>query len=107
MSRNMTLDPSSANFKKVQNTFQNVRYLLIDEVFTLNCEQLSKVNIRLQQAKQSSGIFGGISVITCGDNNQFEPVQGSTLGRDYGMGETIQSTLAVLFFCKYLSGVFF
>ena len=50
---------------------------------TLDCNNLSKVNTRLQQAKNSMSVFGGLSIITCGDNHQFEPVKGLTIGREY------------------------
>ena len=83
MSKSITLSVNDDNLCKIMDTFRNIRYFLIDEVYTLDCNNLSKVYTRLQQAKNSMSVFGGLSIITCGDNHQFEPVKGLTIGREY------------------------
>ena len=80
--------------EKLESTFANVWLIIIDEISMVGCEQFSKVNERLIQAKLDENYeiakiqknnsllrpsFGGIGMIICGDFAQLVPIMQHSL----------------------------
>ena len=59
--------------KSLQIELKNSKYLLIDEFSMLSSYDLYWLNLRLKTIMVSDQIFGGISVILCGDIFQLPP----------------------------------
>lgn len=57
---------------------RGVEYVIVDEVSILSSLALYWLNKRAKQATgQQSQVFGGLSIIFCGDLAQLPPVHGS------------------------------
>jgi hypothetical protein len=54
--------------------WQNVDYLLIDEVSMIGCNFLLQISQALSEAKESSDLFGGLNIVFAGDFAQLPPV---------------------------------
>ena len=66
--------------KDLQTEFANIKMIIIDEYSMLSQIMLSKIDLRLRQAKNViNKTFGDISVILIGDPGQLLPVAGATL----------------------------
>ena len=69
------------SLQKLQETFNGIKYIIIDEVSMIGCNMLNAINMRLQQAFPDSAdqVFGGCSVMLFGDFGQLPPVGDSRL----------------------------
>ena len=67
---------SDQKFAKLQDAYENLKVLIIDEVSLLGADMLYKIHMRLCEIKRSKKPFGGISVILVGDLMQLAPVNG-------------------------------
>ena len=67
---------ASKSLHTLQQQWQPVRFLLVDEISMVSCKLLAKVSAKLREARASDGAeaFGGIHVVAFGDFRQFEPV---------------------------------
>ena len=70
----------SKPLKEIQQEFNDIEMILIDEYSMLSQVMLNKIDLRLRQAKNNNKIFGGISVVLIGDPGQLLPV-GKTLDK--------------------------
>ena len=70
---------SDADLIKCRKSFENCVLLLIDETSMIDVVNLSHINARLQEIKESTLPFGGIGIILSGDFFQLPPVNGETL----------------------------
>jgi PIF1-like helicase len=66
--------PSSIN-----NSWNTIRFLIIDEVSMVGCHKLSRISKALQRAKHSTLPFGGLFVLFGGDFHQLPPIQDKCL----------------------------
>jgi hypothetical protein len=64
---------------ELQQEFNNIELIVIDEYSMLSQIMLNKIDQRLRQAKNKNLQFGGISVILIGDPGQLLPVGGLPL----------------------------
>jgi len=65
---------------QIQDTFDNIEYLIIDEYSVISQSDLAWINRRCKQATGQQGVpFGGINIILFGDLGQLPPVIGSVL----------------------------
>lgn len=54
--------------------WQNIDYLLVDEVLMISCNFLVQIHEALCEVKENSAPFGGISIVFAGDFAQLPPV---------------------------------
>ena len=61
-----------SSLQKLQDNFNGIKYIIIDEVSMIGCNTLNAINKRLQQAFPDSAdqVFGGCSVMLFGDLDQ-------------------------------------
>ena len=65
---------------QVQDIFENISYLIIDEYSVISQSDLTWINRRCKQATGKQDLpFGGINIILFGDLGQLPPVIGSVL----------------------------
>ncbi|CAF1066342.1 unnamed protein product [Brachionus calyciflorus] len=69
----------SDKLKKLQEEFENVIFLIIDEFSMVSQKLFGFINKRLQEIKANNLHMGGISVILVGDPGQLLPVCGRPL----------------------------
>lgn len=74
----------NVNLQQLAHLWQNVSYLILDEVSMVSAGLMNDISSRLQHAKGASAIaedipFGGVHVIFLGDFGQLRPVVGSAL----------------------------
>ncbi len=69
------------NLRKLENTWDGVNTLIIDEVSMLSPEILAKLHRNLVKAKHTSSTiaFGGVDILFVGDFRQFAPVKAISL----------------------------
>ena len=67
------------SLKDLQNIFQNVTTVIINEFPMVSQTMLGWIDCRLRQAKGISAPFGGVSVLLVGDPAQLPPVGGCSL----------------------------
>ena len=60
----------------VQDSWENVQMLIIDEIPFMNKHDLDDLDMHMCELGNSEFVFGGFSVIFTGDFCQFEPVKG-------------------------------
>jgi hypothetical protein len=71
-------DPlKGAVLEEARKLWQQVKYVIIDEMSMINYEQLRQIDLRLQQIKDNTNTFGGLHVILMGDLLQLKPVHGN------------------------------
>ena len=76
--RNHSLN--GAPLLQMQQTFEGVKYLIIDEYSVVSQLELSWINRRCKQATGlSESLFGGLNIILAGDLGQLPPVSGKVL----------------------------
>ena len=67
---------SMNNLQSLQESFQNVCFVIIDEMSLIGCSLLKKVDLRLREAKSEPNVsFGGLFLILFGDLKQLPPVK--------------------------------
>ena len=67
---------SMINLQNLQENFQNVWFVIIDEMSLLGCSLLKKVDLRLREAKSKPNVlFGGVFLYLLGDLKQLPPVK--------------------------------
>lgn len=68
--------------------YMHLKVLVIDEISLVGQNMFNFVNVRLQEIKGCTSLFGGVSVKTVGDLFQLKPVYDSWIfcqnSRDYG-----------------------
>ena len=62
------------SLSKLQDQFQSIKFIIIDEFSMIGQEMLCKIDKRLKQAKNKQLPFGGVSIILTGDPAQLLPV---------------------------------
>ena len=70
---------SGKRLKKFINNFENLKYIIIDEISMVSCQLLFWIDARLKQIMQNKLSFGGISVLICGDWGQIPPIGQNSL----------------------------
>lgn len=65
--------------EQLRRAWQNIRFIIIDEVSMLPYELLHQINLRLQELKCSNQLFGGVNILLFGDLMQLPPVLGSPI----------------------------
>lgn len=70
---------STQGKRHLQNVWEGVDYLFIDEVSMVSCELLFDVHEALMDAKGNSRPFGGLNIIFAGDFAQLPPVGQTSL----------------------------
>lgn len=65
--------------EKLRQIWKFVRFLIIDEMSMLPYELLWQINLRLQELKGNTELFGGVNVLFFGDLMQLPPVVGSPI----------------------------
>lgn len=74
MKNSTTLNDSKLS--PLQQTFHGIKLIIIDETSMIDYTKLYKIHTRLQQITgNSSLLFGGISILLCGDFYQLPPVR--------------------------------
>ena len=71
---NETYALKSDKLKKLQEEFEHVKFLIIDEFSMISQKLFGKINRRIQEIKANSFHMGGLSVILVGDPGQLLPV---------------------------------
>ena len=56
--------------------FQNLEFLIIDEISLVDSDMLYKIDLRLKEVKQNEKLFGGVALFCFGDLLQIKPVRG-------------------------------
>ena len=69
------LDEESTRLQRLEEDFEGVEYLIIDEMSMVGRRSLGMIDHLLQQAKGSNAPFGGVSVLFVGDHGQLPPVK--------------------------------
>ena len=69
------------SLQKLQDNFNGIKYIIIDEVSMIGCNMLNAINKRLQQAFPESAdqVFGGCSVMLSDDFGELTPAGDSRL----------------------------
>jgi hypothetical protein len=66
--------------KKLEQKFENVNTIIVDEVSMIGCAALAKISQQLAKAKHvNSDPFGGIDILFFGDFIQFTPINDAPL----------------------------
>ena len=66
---------SASNLNTLRNkVYPKLQVVIIDEISMVGHDLFNLINSRLQQIKDPKHIFGGVSVIVCGDLFQLKPV---------------------------------
>ena len=66
--------------KKLEQKFENVNTIIVDEVSMIGCAALAKISQQLAKAKHiTSDPFGGIDILFFGDFIQFTPIHDAPL----------------------------
>ena len=75
------IDLSGDSLRTLQDSMENVGYIILEEMSTIDQGLFGKIDRRLRQAfpHQSDQFFGGRSVILLGDFAQIPPVAGTPL----------------------------
>jgi hypothetical protein len=66
---------------KMKNLLEGKILIIMDEVSMMDVIMLSHINQRLQEVLESSHLFGGLSILMCGDFQQLPPTSGCALFR--------------------------
>ncbi|KAJ8502956.1 hypothetical protein ONZ45_g11279 [Pleurotus djamor] len=66
---------AAKSLRKLMAKWEEIEYLLIDEVSMVGCGLLHDISEALMIAKGSQAAFGGINIIFCGDFAQLPPVK--------------------------------
>ena len=77
-------DTPGKNLQELCDTWENVDYLILDEVSMIGASFMSMLNARLQRAKGTNEAFhdspfGGINIVFTGDFGQLRPVREAAL----------------------------
>jgi hypothetical protein len=73
-------DLTGAQLRLLQTKFKTIRYLIVNEYSMVGCKLLKRIDSRLRQAKcKPHELFGGISILLCGDFKQLPPVADTCL----------------------------
>ena len=70
---------NAQKLRKMQIDFENVEYIIIDEISMVSCQTFAWIDARLKEIKESKCPFGGVNIIICGDWGQIPPVVGKPL----------------------------
>ena len=65
-------DKKRDNFR---NLLEYLEIIIIDEISMVKSDMLYQINLRMQEIKQNTELFGGISVLLFGDIMQLKPVR--------------------------------
>ena len=68
--------------KKVALSFDQVCFIIVDEVSTIDSKVIALLDLRLRQLSGVDAPFGGMPIILAGDFNQLGPVMKTFLPRD-------------------------
>jgi hypothetical protein len=63
----------------LRDQWKEVKYLIVDEISMISTRMLNEINLNLQLAKDSSELFGGLTVLFAGDFYQLTPFKGNAL----------------------------
>ena len=78
---------------ELQAEWENVKYLMIDEVSMTGTDLVASIDSALRYAKQEPNLwFGGISLIFCGDFYQFPPVAATPLYKPLSVNAKINNS---------------
>ena len=90
---------------QIQEHFETIEYLIIDEYSVISQSDLAWINRRCKQATgQQKMPFGGINIILFGDLGQLPPVMGSVL---YSNSPNTELDCEGMFLTPYLSRLLF
>ena len=67
---------SDSSLDNLRSSLEELKLLIVDEMSMVRADLLYQLHERLQQIKQCSQVFGGVSVLLCGDLLQLKPVRG-------------------------------
>ncbi|KAK3931961.1 ATP-dependent DNA helicase [Frankliniella fusca] len=65
--------------KDLSNSFENVKFLILDEWSMIGCKTLAMIEARCREATGINEEFGGLTVILFGDGRQLPPVKDNAL----------------------------
>ena len=67
--------------KEFRRKFADIRYIIIDEISMISCQNFAYIHKRLCEIKDTTNdpsiLFGGLSILVLGDLFQLKPVHGS------------------------------
>ena len=63
--------------------FQNLKWIICDEISMVSNYMLRYIHLRLQEIKSNNLPFGGLNIIAVGDLYQLKPVMGQFIFEDY------------------------
>ncbi len=79
-------DLTGAQLRLLQDKFRTIRYLIVDEYSMVGSKLLKRIDSRLRQAEcNPHELFGGISILLCGDFKQLPPVADTCLQLEVAM----------------------
>lgn len=73
---------NSNKLKEYIDQFSKIELVIIDEMSMLSMSNLVHINSRLQQFKNNTILFGGVSLVLLGDYGQLPPVTGKPIYLD-------------------------
>jgi len=65
---------SAQRLSRLQPEWTDVMLVIVDEISMVSQRMLNCIDCRLRQLKGNSSVFGGLSVVICGDFGQLPPV---------------------------------
>ena len=77
--------------------YQNLEWILLDEISMVSNDMLKYIHLRLQDIKKNKVPFGGVNIVAIGDLCQLQPVTGHFVFSDLKHG---YGPLAVNLWCK-------
>jgi len=78
----LTLDPRAIKVIADKINADNLCFLIIDEVSTIDTRIIAMLDMRLQQIRANTLPFGGLPIMFAGDFNQLGPVQKTFIPKD-------------------------
>ena len=67
---------TDSSLDNLRSSLEELKLLIVDEMSMVRADLLYQLHERLQQIKQCSQVFGGVTVLLCGDLLQLKPVRG-------------------------------
>ena len=71
------------NLNSYLSKYQNLKWIICDEISMVSNYMLKFIHLRLQEIKSNNLLFGGVNIIAVGDMFQLKPVMGQFVFENY------------------------
>ena len=71
------------NLNSYRSKYQNLKWIICDEISMVSNYMLKFIHLRLQEIKSNNLLFGGVNIIAVGDMFQLKPVMGQFVFENY------------------------